>query len=89
MDCSTIVDSADGSRVVLTQRELDRAGNNFQAIIDCIPEGASLMLDLASVHPNHTIVLQRPIRIGSISGIKTDFKCPPGGLLDIRYIVGV
>ena len=89
MDCSTIVDNADGSRAVLTKRALDRADNNFQAIIDCIPEGTSLMLDLPSVHPNHTIVLERPIRIGSISGSKTEFKCPPGGLLDIRYVARV
>lgn len=74
--------------MVLTEDGLIRAKGDMQAVVDCVPAGNILDIAVPSITPTDTIVLQRPMRIRSFSGTKVEFKCPPGGLLDIRYANG-
>lgn len=70
---------------------LQQANNDLQVLVDCVPEGGELVLDVVRITPQRRIELKKAITIRSAArraGVgkgKVDVDCASSeGLLNIR-----
>ncbi|GMH46190.1 hypothetical protein BSKO_14158 [Bryopsis sp. KO-2023] len=63
------------ARVILDSATLKEMGNDVQSLVDCMPGGGVLELDLAEVVLDDSVVLRSPI---TIAGNGAAVQCPSG-----------
>lgn len=94
LDCLQILeDNRDDPQIQVTANVLNLVSNNLQPLVDCLPDGGSLILNVSDMNPEERVVVSRPITIRPFRGPsrngtnsqRVDVKCPPGGFLEIRY----
>lgn len=87
MDCDGLVTSpATLGYVVLNAETVKSLNGDLQLLIDCMPEGATLSLNISSISPQTTLVIKKPLIVSSIHEEGTEIVCPNGrlGALEIR-----